>query len=169
MLAAQAIRNNPRCLTTRALAFGTLECFVEMQSIESELHSQVCHVPELDVCTRTVANRLQPAATDLVTPQLVVLQPGRFDGKIGLHQCAAHFVDVMRNIREAVRIVSAYAAICVRRADDLIGKPEQDQIRLASPDESRSVVRVPAECLPNARRGVGVVCAERAEAIDEES
>src|SRR5439155_23878896 len=143
-------------------ATNSLSLKGKAESREDELHGQVSHVPQLHVGARPVPNRLQRTPSDLIAPELVVLQARCFGRQVGPHQCTLHLVDV----RDHALTWRFDFSGAIRRAVDLIGESEQDQIDFASPDDSRRVVRVPAERLPYTGWGIRVVCDKRAEAVD---
>jgi len=55
---------------------------------ENELNREIGHVPELDVCARSVTNGLERPAIDLVAPELIVLETRLLDGGVHFRQGA---------------------------------------------------------------------------------
>src|SRR6202011_3799929 len=67
---------------------------IDPESLQYELNRKVRHVPKLHIGTGAVPDGLERSVYDLVAPQLIVLQAGRFHCQVRLHERAAHVIDV---------------------------------------------------------------------------
>ena len=79
--------NREMSATERRERFET-HALAQSHAGENELHCQVSHVPQLNVGARPIADRPECSTVDLITPQLVVFQAGRFHGAIRSGQSA---------------------------------------------------------------------------------
>src|SRR6185312_1366795 len=131
---------------------------------KNELNRKISHVPELDICARSVTNGPERPALDLVAPELIVLETRLLDRAIHFRQGAC---EVRQILREA-KACSTPGRDC-RRAVDLASEAEQDQVDLSSPDHAWGMVCVRLERLPNARGRIGIVGHEWAQSCRKET